>query len=204
MTLLYTFGGKPFDKNRRCRPPDTDHKPGGLWLTEDRSDGWKNLVLRQIHKCPSQWCHGDLRYKTVFEFNPDGHGKYVLTVACKEDMEYFLENYLESSERNCKSTDLERIRDRCIPDCSGSCYNCHGFHIDWNRVRVDYRGLALTFHSEEISHRSKDPRLHWSRLDCASWCFWDKELSCLTTLEENIGTEYSCDGNCPSSFCPMK
>ena len=204
LTLLYTFGGKPFNKNRRCLPSDTDHKPGGLWLTEDRTDGWKNHVLRCITENPSEWCYGDLRYETVFEFSPDDHGRHVLTVASVEDMEDFLENYLEATERNCKSEDLECIRGLCIPGCPGSCYNCHGFHIAWDRVKADYSGFALTFHSEAISHRSRDPRLHWSRLDCASWCFWDGELSCLTTLEENVTTEYSCDGKCLSSHCPMQ
>ena len=202
MTLLYHYSGKPFDKNRRCLPPDTDHKPGGLWLTEDRADGWKNHVLRCINERPSDWCYGDLQYKTVFEFDPNEYGKYVLTVACKEDVGDFLENYLETSERNCKSKDLECIRDRCMSDCSGSCYNCHGFHIAWNRVKANCRGFALTFHSEDISHRSKDPRLHWSRLDCASWCIWD--TSCLTLVEENVRTKYTCDGKCLSTYCPMK
>ena len=155
-------------------------------------------------KSPTEWCYGDLRYKTVFEFSPDDHGGHVLTIASVEDMQDFLDNYLETKKRNCNSNELKSIKKRCIPDCSGSCYNCHGFHIEWNRVRDNYKGLALTFYSEKFSYRHKDPRLHWSRLDCASWCFWDRELSCLTTLEENIETGYTCDGNCLSRWCPMK
>ena len=176
MTLLYTFGGKPFDKNRRFLPLDTDHKPGGLWLTEDRIDGWKNHVLTCITENPSEWCYGDLRYKTAFEFDPINYSRYVLTIACREDMENFLESYLETSKRNCKGKDLESIRDQCIPNCPGSCNNCYGFHIDWNRVKAEYKGLALTSYSREISHRSNSPRMHWSRLDCASLVFLGYKL----------------------------
>ena len=100
--------------------------------------------------------------------------------------------------RNCKGEYLEKIRAQCIPNCSESCYNCYGFHIVWDRVKVAYKGLALTFYSEEISHRSKNPRMHWSRLDCTSWCIWDD--SCLTLVEENVRTEYTCDGNCLSNY----
>ncbi len=204
MTLLYSFGGRPFDKNRRCLPQDTDHKPGGLWLTECRTDGWKNHVLTGITERPLEWCYGDLRLMTVFEFDQDRFAESVFTIARKKDMEDFLESYLEPRKRNCKSEDLESIRSQCIPRCSGSCYNCYGFHIDWNRVKADYRGLALTFYTEEISHRTRDPRMHWSRLDCPSWCIWDIDLSCLTTLEENVETGYTCDGNCQSTYCPTR
>lgn len=202
MTTLYHFGGQPFDKNRRFLPLDTDHKPGGLWLTEDRIDGWKNHVLRRIAERASGWCYGDLRFMSVFEIGQTCSAKNVLTITREEDMENFLESYLETSNRNCKGKNLESIRDQCIPNCSGSCYNCYGFHIDWDRVKVAYQGLALTYYSEEISHRSNNPRLHWSRLDCASWCFWD--ISCLTLVEENVRTEYKCDGRCFSTYCPMK
>ena len=202
MTLLYTFGGKPFDKSNSSLPLNTDHKPGGLWLTEDRKDGWKRLVLRRAKEHPSEWCYGDLKFKTIFQIDQVRSAENILTIACKKDMDDFLRSYLEQSERNCKSEDLEKIRDRCMPDCSGSCHNCYGFHIEWNRVKVDYQGLALTFYSEKISHHSKNPRLHWSRLDCASWCIWDN--SCLTLVEENVGTEYTCDGKCLSIYCPMK
>ena len=204
MTLLYHFGGKPFNKNLGYRPKDTDHKPGGLWLAEDREDGWKNHVLTAIVRNPSEWCYEDLRYVTIFEIDQDRFAETVCTIACKEDMEDFLESYLEPNQRNCKSEDLECIKNQCIPHCSGSCCNCYGFHIDWNRVKADYRGLALTFYTEEISHRSRDPRMHWSRLDCPSWCIWDRDLSCLTTLDENVETGYTCDGKCLRTHCPTR
>ena len=202
MTLLYHFGSQPFDKNRRSLPQDTDHKPGGLWLTEDRIDGWKNRVLRGITERPSEWCYADLRFISVFETDQAHFSGNVLTIACREDMDNFLECYLETSPRNCKSKDLERISDQCIPACSGSCYNCYGFHIDWNRVKAGHKGLAVTCYSREISHRSKNPRMHWSRLDCASWCFWD--VSYLTLVQVNVRTEYTCDGKCLSNYCPVK
>ena len=184
MTLLYTFGGKPFNKSNSRLPQNTDHKPGGLWLSEDRKDGWKSLVLRRTLEHPSEWCYGDLKFKTVFEIDRVRSIENILTIACIEDMNYFLECYLEKSMRNCKGEYLEKIRAQCIPNCSESCYNCYGFHIVWDRVKVAYKGLALTFYSEEISHRSKNPRMHWSRLDCTSWCIWDD--SCLTLVEENV------------------
>ena len=62
MTLLYTFGGKPFNKSNSRLPQNTDHKPGGLWLAEDRKDGWKSLVLRRTLEHPSEWCYGDLKF----------------------------------------------------------------------------------------------------------------------------------------------
>lgn len=202
MTLLYHFGGQSFDKNRRCLPLNTDHKPGGLWLTEDRLDGWKNLVLKQIQKRPSEWCYGDLRFVTIFEIDSTIADSTVLTIARNGDMDDFLERYLEKSQRNCRGEDLDGIRNQCGPTCSGSCFNCFGFHIGWDRVKVDYAGIALTFYSKEISHRSQDPRMHWSRLDCASWCIWDTRS--LMPVRENVRTEFTCNGKCLSSHCPMK
>ena len=200
--LLCTFGGRQFDENRRCLPLDTDHKPGGLWLTEDRQDGWKNHVIRCINNNPSEWCLGDLRYVTAFEFDPRRFGEDVWAIAGKEDILKFAELFGETPKRNCKDEDLASIRNQCITSCSGRCYNCYGVHINWGRVKAAYKGLALSFYSEEISYRSGNPSLHWSRLDCASWCFWDK--ACLTLVEANKETGYACDGDCQSAYCAMK
>ena len=202
MTVLYHFGSKEFDKNRRGLPIDTDHKPGGFWFTEEGIDGWKNFVISAIRKNPSEWCYGDLKFVTLFEVDPMRAAESVFTIACEENLRDFIERFLELSKRNCNGQDLERIRKRCIPSCSGECYNCYGFHINWNQVKDAYKGVALTFYSKDISYRSKDPRLHWSRFDCASWCFWDP--SCLTLVEENRETGYTCDGTCDSPNCPMK
>ena len=116
--LLYTFGGTRFDKNRRCLPLDTDHKPGGLWLTEDRQDGWKNHVIKCIDDNPSEWCRGDLRYVTAFEIDPARLGKDVLAITGKEDILTFAELYGETPRRNCKDEDLVGIRNQCIARCS--------------------------------------------------------------------------------------
>ena len=200
--LLYTFGGTRFDKNRRCLPLDTDHKPGGLWLTEDRQDGWKNHVIKCIDDNPSEWCRGDLRYVTAFEIDPARLGKDVLAITGKEDILTFAELYGETPRRNCKDEDLVGIRNQCIARCSGQCFNCYGVHINWGRVKAAYMGLALTFYSEEISHRSGNPSLHWSRFDCPSWCFWAE--ACLTLVEANKETGYTCDGACQSAYCAVK
>ena len=201
MTTLYHFGGKQFDENG-CPPLNNDHKPGGLWLTEGGIDGWKDHVKSQISERPFEWCYGDLKFVTVFEIDPVRSAGSLLTIACKEDLNDFVGRYLEKSKRNCSGQDLERIKNRCIPSCSGQCYNCYGSHIDWNRVKDAYKGLALTFYSKNISHYSQDPSLHWSRFDCASWCFWDP--SYLTLVEKNRETGYTCDGTCHSTYCPMK
>ena len=139
---------------------------------------------------------------TAFEVDPSYCTDSVLTIADEEDLCHFIESYLETSERNCKPDDLRQIGGECPSSCSGQCYNCYGFHIKWSRVKDDYKGLALTFYTVDISHLSRKSRLHWSRLSGASWCFWD--VSCLTLVEENKETGYTCDGLCPSTKCPMK
>ena len=202
MVTLYTYGGTQFDKNRQCLPRNTDHKPGGLWLTEDVTDGWKNYVIKSIGQRPQEWCYGDVKYVTVFEGDPLCCTDSVLTIADEEDLCDLISSYLENSERNCKSEDLQQIIGECPSSCSGQCYNCYGFHIKWDRVRDDYKGLALTFYTEDISHLSKESKLHWSRFNCASWCFWD--TSCLTLVEENVATGYTCNGMCPSAYCPIR
>ena len=202
MVTIYTYGGKQFDQNRQCLPSNTDHKPGGLWLTEDRIDGWKNHVIKGIGQKPQEWCYGDLKYVTVFEVDPSCCSDSVLTIADEQDLCDFIGSYLEEAERNCKPDDLLKVRGECPSSCSGECYNCYGCHIKWDRVKDDYKGLALTFYTDDISYLSKKSRLHWSRLDCASWCFWD--TSCLTLVEENKETGNTCDGTCLSDYCPMK
>ena len=200
--LLYTYGATLFYISRRFLPLDTDHKPGGLWLTEDRKDGWKNHVIKCIAGNPLEWCRGDLKYVTAFEIDPARLGEEVLAITSREDILTFTELYGETLRRNCKDEDLVGISKQCVDSCSGQCFNCYGVHISWGRVKAAHMGLALTFYTEEISHRSGNPRLHWSRFDCPSWCIWD--VACLTLVEANKETGYSCDGACKSKYCVMK
>ena len=114
MVTLYTYAGKQFDKNRQCLPCNTDHKPGGLWLTEDRTDGWQNYVIKSIGQRPQEWCYGDLKYATVFEADPSCGTDSILTIADEGDLCEFINCYLENQSgtanpRTCNKSEVNAL-----------------------------------------------------------------------------------------------
>ena len=160
---LYHYGETPFGNLSRFPVTcDTDHKPGGLWLSEDSSDGWAGLSIASI------------RYKTAFRIRPSAH-QDILFIRNDSELIDFVRRYRESAERNCSLVDLDLIASECNQSCPGQCFNCYGLHIVWGHVKSEYKGIAITPFLSGLSHRNGDTRFHWYRFDCASWCFWDTE-----------------------------
>lgn len=202
MVILYHYGDKKYDSNRP-NPPNTDHKPGGLWLSEDREDGWEKSVLRWINNSPYQWCHNDLKYMTMFEFTPSELHCRVKVIKCKDQLDEFVQSYRERIPRLCRPEDLIEIKKECAKlNCPGLCFNCFGFHIDWRRFKSEFDSIAITPYLEEQSHRHQVAKFHWYRFDCSSWCFWD--TSHLSPIQENQLTGYECDGSCSSVYCSVR
>lgn len=167
---------------RFSRPPcDTDHKPGGLWLSEEGYEGWLELTTEQVANGSPGWDIADVQYETKFELIPSEIDR-VLTIRTEPELSSFVQRYGESTQRNCSTIDLNLydISSLCDPNCSGQCFNCYGFHIIWGRVQSEYKGIAVAPFHEKRSYTCGDPLFHWYRFDCASWCIWD--TSCLLTV----------------------
>lgn len=204
MVILYHYGNKPFGKLCRFkRPPcDTDHKPGGLWLSEETNDGWKNHVLRSMRKRPEEWCFDDLRYVTKFIFDLSQIDN-IRVIENKDALIEFIDIYRESDQRYCGGIDLLTVRKECAPaNCQGQCFNCYGFHINWARTKSKYMGIALKCYTREMSYKTELAELHWARFDCSSWSIWDTR--CLIKYGESEETRYICDGSCVSRYCTVR
>ena len=150
--------------------PSSDHKPGGLWLSDDSDYGWYALVLDQLRDGRPDWADADkgLRYKYGFEIDPC-QSNQVLVLETPDDLRWFIGRYREATVRKCV------VRDK--PGC--------GLHIEWGRVKADYKGILITPFHRALSR--KDPFFHWYiGFDCASGCFWD--ITCLTQVTKGIRT----------------
>ena len=143
-------------------PLDNDHKPGGLWLSDDNEYGWSQLVRGLVRTGSSGWEDGNemLRHRYDFIIDPSQLNE-ILTLSTPDDLRSFASAYGESSLRGC-----------VVDGESG-----YGQHIEWYRIKTDYRGILITPYQRELSHRIGNPEFHWYRFDCASGCFWD--ISCL-------------------------
>lgn len=150
-------------------PHDNEHKPGGLWLSDDTDFGWYALVSDLVRNGRSDWADGNdlLRYKYDFTIDPDQF-HLVLILKTPDDLRSFTSHYQEPSSRGC------------VVDGKPEC----GLHIEWRRVKSDYKGILITPYQRELSHRSGIPEFHWYRFDCASGCFWD--ITCLRLLNEPL------------------
>ena len=53
-------------------PLDNDHKPGGLWLSDDSDYGWRALVLDKLRGGCSDWADDKegLQYRYDFAIDP--------------------------------------------------------------------------------------------------------------------------------------
>lgn len=151
------------------RPPlrgDLDHKPAGLWLSDDRDYGWYQLVTEQVNN--GHWPQEDLEklnyiYKFVIKPSQLATVRFLSTA---EGLRKFTDEY--GSDRTCR----KGYNDTTVVG--------YGKHIDWKRVKSRYKGVMITPYQEGLSHRFQDPEFHWYRFDCASGCVWD--TSCLQSV----------------------
>ena len=146
--------------NRHPIPDNNEHKPGGLWLSDDSDYGWQAFVLDRLRWGSSDWADGEelLRYRYDFTIDPRQLDR-ILVLSTPDDLSRFTSNYQEASPR------------RCVVDGKTE----YGLHIEWQRVKDEYMGILISPFQTELSR--KEPSFHWYRFDCASGCFWD--VACL-------------------------
>ena len=152
-------------------PLDNDHKPGGLWLSDDSDYGWYDFVLDRLRDGSSEWADGEelLQYRYDFAIDPRQSDR-ILLLKTPDDLRRFTLHYREATVRECV------VRGK--PGC--------GLHIEWERVKADYKGIMITPFHRALS--CNDPILfHWyNGFDCASGCFWD--ITCLTQVTQGTKT----------------
>ena len=144
---------------------DNEHKPGGLWLSDDFEYGWSAFVLDRLRSGSSEWADGNelLRYRYDFTIDPRQLDR-ILALQTPGDLRRFTSYYRETSPREC------------VDDGKPG----YGLHIDWSRVKAKYKGILITPYQSELSHRHGNLEFHWYRFDCASGCIWD--IACLRLL----------------------
>ena len=61
-------------------PLDNDHKPGGLWLSDDSDYGWYAFVLARLRDGSKDWADGKelLQYRYDFAIDPRQSGQVLL------------------------------------------------------------------------------------------------------------------------------
>ena len=154
------------DLGRFSTTLDNEHKPGGLWLSDDSDYGWYAFVTDRWNSGSPEWADGLETWRFRFEFTLKPEAlRSVLILATKQDLRDFTKAYGESEPRPCQVEDQPGF----------------GIHIDWHRVKRDYMGILISPYQPDLSHRSDIEPLHWYRFDCASGCFWD--TSCLLTVQ---------------------
>ena len=149
---LYHFSAVPIGPLCRYSPTsDNEHKPGGLWLSDESEYGWFCLLKDRLASGEPGWSDAteEWQYMTLVEVNLQS----VLTVTNEAEMGDFVRMYGEPEQRACNDG--------------------FGLHIDWQRVKIDYQGMLFSPYQDQYSHRHQDPVFHWNRLDCASACIWD-------------------------------
>ena len=159
-------------------PLDNDHKPGGLWLSDDAGYGWYAFVLDRLRSGSSDWADGEelLQYRYDFTIDPSQSDR-VLLLESPDDLRRFTWRYREAASRKC-----------VVDDKLG-----YGLHIEWGRVKADYMGILVTPFHPALSR--KDPFYHWYRFDCASGCFWD--IACLTQATTGTRTSLTAPWSAP-------
>ena len=143
-------------------PPDNEHKPGGLWLSDESGYGWSAFVLDQFQSGSSDWADGKEMLRYRYDFVIDlSQLHQILLIETTGDRRRFTAAYREPSTRGCVVDGQPGL----------------GLHIEWRRVKSDYKGVLITPYQPRLSHTIGNPEFHWYRFDCASGCFWD--ISCL-------------------------
>ena len=164
MSILSHYSKSPGKAFRSDYPTplDNDHKPGGLWLSDDNEYGWCQLVRGLVRRGSSGWEDGNelLQHRYDFIIGPSQLNE-ILTLSTPDDLRSFASAYGEASQRGC-----------VVNGEPG-----YGRHIESYRVKCDYKGVLITPYQRELSHRNGNPEFHWYRFDCASGCLWD--ISCL-------------------------
>ena len=166
MKMLSHYSKEPIEVfSNALHRDDNEHKPGGLWLSDESDYGWSAFVLAQLQSGSSDWADGNelLRYRYDLVIDSSQLDR-VLFLKTPEDLRRFTSAYREPSPRGC-----------VVDGKPGS-----GLHIEWHRVKSDYKGVLITPYQPALSHRNGNPDFHWYRFDCASGCFWD--ITCLRLL----------------------
>ena len=107
-------------------PLDNDHKPGGLWLSDDNEYGWCQLIRSLVRRGSSGWEDGNEPLKHRFDFIIDPSQLFqILILTTLDDLRSFASAYGEASLKGC------------VVDGESGC----GQHIEWSRVKCDYKGV---------------------------------------------------------------
>ena len=152
--------GKVFSPNYPT-PADNEHKPGGLWLSDDSEYGWCDLVRGLVRKGSSGWEDGNelLQHRYDFIIDP-AQLDQILVLNTPGDLRSFTSAYGEASLRGC-----------VVNGEAG-----YGLHIEWHHIKSDYKGILIAPYQRELSHRDGNPKFHWYRFDCAQWMLLGHKL----------------------------
>ena len=149
---------------------DNEHKPGGLWLSDESGYGWSALVSEQLRLGSSGWEDDD-------ELPPDTG---TTSGSTRSNWTGFSRSELPTTCKDSRRTIERHHRGECVDEGKPG----YGLHIDWSRVKSDYKGILITPYQPGLSHRNGNPDFHWYRFDCASGCFWD--IICLRLLGRSL------------------
>ena len=138
-------------------------------MSDDSEYGWCELVHDLVRRGSSGWEDGNelLQHKYDFIIDPSQLDQ-ILVLSTPDDLRRFTSPYGEPSLR------------RCVVDGEPG----YGLHIEWHRIKSEYKGILITPFQRELSHRNGNPKFHWYRFDCASGCFWD--ISCLKLFADGL------------------
>ena len=160
MKILTHYGRKPSETFVSDYPVarDNGHNPGGLWVSDDSDYGWTAFVQDRLFQVSAYWVKARDRwhYKYDFIIDPAQAGR-ILVPATPKELAEFTSTYSEASPREC------------VADGRAG----YGIHIDWQRMKADYKGILISPYQQELSYLNGDPAFHWYRFDCACGCFWD-------------------------------
>ena len=151
------------------------HKPGGLWVGDEESgQGWRDFALKRRREDPNDWRYhpkqGDikdtLKFRYDFRIRPGQHSD-ILEIRNLTDLSKFTKHYSEAKPRPC----LVKV---------GPGF---GLHIDWIKVKEDFKGILITPYQPKAREQDK---YHWYTFDCASGCFWNTSCLELVSWEETV------------------
>lgn len=153
--LLFHFSRTPLRALSPVSPvPDNDHKPGGLWLSDESEFGWSKLLQAVKLAGDPHWADADDWFRNVYEFDIDS--SKLICLRSEADIWSFRWSYGESQPRMCAGQT--------------------GVHIQWSLVKARYKGILVSPYHDSLSHRNGASDMHWYRFDCASACVWDTSV----------------------------
>lgn len=172
MKVLTHYGRKPnetFSPDYPV-PRDNGRNPGGLWLIDDSDYGWEAFVQDRVLQESAYWVKTKDRWSYKYDFALDpAQSDHILVLASAKELQDFTFHYGEASPRECVADGRTGF----------------GIHIEWQRVKANYKGILISPYQQEISYLNGDPTFHWYRFDCACGCFWD--ISCLVPIADGSG-----------------